>query len=647
MSAARRGGRRQTRWTLSLRTSLGLVVALSVVYALGIATYLAVRVAPAAASLHRSTEPVRYLFGEMQERARRLAGGVEAAHRLMASHGEGRARAAIVAIPGVVIAGPRARAASFAVVPADLREALARADGDVSEVESALAEILALDELGRYDAAAPRLAVLDSLRDTLTRHLADAQRFGLRDLVARERALSDASARAARAVLLWVVAGALLLPAILVLVIRRLERPLAALDSAFRRLSDGDLTVRVPVGRADEVGRLAVHFNRVTRVLQDRVEGQGRFAAVGELLAGVMHEVSNPLMAITAQIESRLAQPGLSVEGRVEFLRILRQTRRAGRALSGVLRFARPTDGRVTDVDLREVVHEALDLVAHQCVIRGITVDNDIAPEVPRVRGDAARLEQVFVNLLVNAIDAVRGARQPRRITLTSALVADRVEVTVADSGPGVPAEVVEVLFKPFSSTKGEGGTGLGLYLARQVVRAHGGVLELRSAPGESARFVVGLPRAAIAPLAPPQPEAERPTRDAARSDQPLAGVRVLVADDDKGIRAHVAGYLRGLGATALEAEDGPSLLRTLQVADPDAILLDLRMPHLDWLDFFASLWKSNPELANRVIVLSGDPELIAEVRGLALPSERVFMKPVDLAALERQILATVLPSRV
>lgn len=643
MSRARAGARAASGWTVSLRTSLALVVVAAVAYAAGIAVYLAGRVAPAAASLHRGAEPVLYLSGELQARAQLLGGAVEDAHRLMASHGDDRSREAIASIPGVVVAGPRARAGSFAAVPADLREALARADGDISLLHSALAEILALDELRRYSDARPRLGVLDSLRGSLDRHLADAQRYGLRDLVARERELNAASTHAVRAVLLWVVLGALLLPVVLVLVLQRLERPLGALESALRRVSDGDLAARVRVWRADEVGRLAVHFNQMTRVLHDRAEAQGRFAAVGELLAGVAHEVSNPLMAITAQIERRLAEPGLSVARRVELLRIQRQARRAGRPLSRVLRFARPADGRVTDLDLRDVVLEALDLVAHQCEANEIVVDNRIAAAMPRVRGDAARLEQVFVNLLVNAIHAVQDATGPRRITLTSAVSESRVDITVADSGSGVPSEIAEVLFKPFTTSKGDRGTGLGLYLSRQIVRAYGGVLEWRSAPGEGAQFAVGLPKAPAASVPGARPEAATPARPAARAEEPLAGLRVLVADDEEAIRANIAGYLRGLGATAIEAEDGPGVLETLRNATVDVILLDLKMPRLDWVDLFATLWKSHPELADRVIVLSGDPGLVAEVGSFVLPPERIFVKPVDLAALEDRILVTAL----
>ncbi len=632
--------------TLRLRTTLVLVVLGSVAYAAGLTAYLGLRVAPAAATLRQRTEAVLYLFGELQDRAQALAAATEQAHRIMDARGDERARAAIRALPGVTVASPRTRPTSIAAVPVELQLALGRADGDIARIQSALAEVLALDELRRYEAAGPALAMLDAYRDSLTQHLLAAQRNGLRDLVAREQALADASDRAVRGVLWWVLAGVLFVPIVLALLRRRLGRPLAALDAAFGRVSEGDFTARLPVERADEMGRLADQFNRMTRVLQDRVEGQGRLAAVGELLAGVAHEVSEPLMAITAQSERRLAEPDLSPERRLELLRILRQARRGARLLSRVLRLARPGGTTGTDVDLARVVLEAVELVAHRCVAHEIVVDNRIDLGIPHVRGDATGLEQVFVNLLGNAIDALAERAGARRITLTSGVSGDGVAIAVADSGGGVAPEIAGDLFKPFTTTKGPRGSGLGLHLSRRIVRAAGGTLTLDSAApkGGGARFVVTLPQAAGREV--PPAEREQPPAPAAAGEAPrLAGIRVLVADDEESVRREVAAHLRYRGATAIEAEDGVAALRILKDTPVDVIVLDLRMPRLNWLEFLSSLWRSYPDLGERVVVLSGDPDLLAQVRSLA-PPERILAKPVELAVLEDRIRSAALGAR-
>src|SRR6266705_1088073 len=137
--------------------------------------------------------------------------------------------------------------------------------------------------------------------------------------------------------------GALLVPLLVLVVRRRVWRPLHELEAGLAQVADGDLTVSVPVRRSDELGRLAEHFNAMTRVLRDRAEEQGRFAAAGELLAGVAHEVNNPLMAIAAHAENRLADPAFEGEQRSEMTQILRQARRATKLLRGLLRFVRAT----------------------------------------------------------------------------------------------------------------------------------------------------------------------------------------------------------------------------------------------------------------------------------------------------------------
>ena len=146
-----------------------------------------------------------------------------------------------------------------------------------------------------------------------------------------------------------------LVPVILWLIHQRIERPLDRLEAGLARVADGDLSPRIEVERDDELGRLAGHFNQMTKVLRERAAEQGRFAAAGALLADVAHEVNNPLMAIGALAESRLAEKGLSDEHREELDQILKQSRRAGKLLSGLLRFVRPPEGKQSAVVVHDV----------------------------------------------------------------------------------------------------------------------------------------------------------------------------------------------------------------------------------------------------------------------------------------------------
>jgi len=441
--------------------------------------------------------------------------------------------------------------------------------------------------------------------------------------------------------ILLVAAGMLLLPLALLVVRRRVWTPLAHLEEALQRVSEGDLTAEVPVLSSDELGRVATHFNQMTAVLRDRAEEQGRFAAAGELLAGVAHEVNNPLMAIAMHAELRLADPDLTAEARAEMQSILRQARRASKLLRGLLRFVRAGEKRAAHVNMNDVVRSAIDLVSYRFSVDEISIEGRLDPNLPPVHGDGNRLEQVLVNLLSNGIDALRGVKPPRRLVVDSFVTDGRVCVAVTDNGPGVAPEIVDRLFRPFATTKGRRGTGLGLYISRQLVREAAGDLGLDAValPGRGeeggARFLLWLP---TAPTAKPA-EATAPAA-AAVPDQgaTLAGIRVLLVDDEEMIRRPMARFLAKRGAEVTEAGDGVQALERLAGLDPHVILADLRMPKMDGAELYTRLQAERPALAERVLFLSGDITQLAG-RGLApVARERVLVKPVELAELERRL---------
>jgi len=443
------------------------------------------------------------------------------------------------------------------------------------------------------------------------------------------------------------VVGAILMPVALFVVRRRIWKPLTALERVIRSVSEGDLTTQVPVIRDDELGTVGTHFNHMTRVLRDRAEEQGRFAAAGELLGGVAHEVNNPLMAIASHAELRLADGNLPAEQRNEMQSILRQAQRAAKLLRGLLRFVRAGEKRSAAVNMNDVVRSALDLVSYRFTIDEISIGGRLDPELPTVVGDANRLEQVIVNLLSNALDALRSVKPPRHLNVDSFIddTGSRVCVTVGDNGPGVAPEIAQRLFRPFASTKGIRGTGLGLYISRQLVREAEGELDVvkHAEPGAGAKFMVWLPtnREAVptAPAAAPQATPVPPAAPA----KSLAGVRVLLVDDEELIRRPMARFLGKRGAEIREAGDGQAALERLQEGfEPHVILADLRMPRMDGAEFYERLQQERPALAERLLFLSGDITHLAS-RGLAeVPRDRVFVKPVELAELERRIAAFV-----
>jgi signal transduction histidine kinase/CheY-like chemotaxis protein len=452
------------------------------------------------------------------------------------------------------------------------------------------------------------------------------------------------------AALIVLVVGVILLPISFLLVRRRLWVPLSALERGIQQVADGDLTTQVPVARADELGNVTAHFNQMTRVLRDRAEEQGRFAAAGELLSGVAHEVNNPLMAIASHAELRLADAKLPAQQRNEMHSILRQAQRAAKLLRGLLRFVRAGEKRAATVNLNDVVRSALDLVSYRFTIDEISIEGRLDPLLPSVIGDANRLEQVIVNLLSNALDALRAVTPPRRLTVDSFVddTGGRVCVTVTDNGPGIAPDIAKRLFRPFATSKGNRGTGLGLYISRQLVREAEGELDVVPSTG-GAKFLVWLPSTreaaatATAPAALPQPAATPTPEPSAATAASLERVRVLLVDDEELIRRPMGRFLKKRGAEIAEAVDGLEALERIRTGfEPHVILADLRMPRMDGAEFFLRLQEERPALADRVLFLSGDITHLAG-RGLAeVPRDRVLVKPVELAELERRLVEFV-----
>jgi signal transduction histidine kinase len=642
----------------SLRVTL-LVVALAAgVYAGALPIYLFFRVSRPALALGAATEAITTVSAvfarrdsalnralaivqDLTRRARPSADSLRLVHDL----------SALGRTPLQISAG--------AAIPHELGTALTSIDGALSRVGNVLEESVALLEHGRRADAAARLVTVEQLLRAAHDRGADGSRVARVYLTARQRALRAAAGEVRRDTILWLGVGALLVPLLILVVRRRVWRPLHELEVGLAQVADGDLTVGVPVRGSDELGRLAEHFNAMTRVLRDRAEEQGRFAAAGELLAGVAHEVNNPLMAIAAHAENRLADPAFEGEQRGEMTQILRQARRATKLLRGLLRFVRASEREVTNVNLNDVVRGALDLVSYRFGVDEVTVGGRLDASLPPVQGDAIKLEQVVVNLLSNAIDALRAVTPPRHLTVDTWVQDGTVSVAVGDNGKGVASEFAQRLFRPFATTKGRRGTGLGLYISRQIAREAGGDLALTAPPGFGARFVLSLPVAAPSasasvpftnPATPPTPPAPALTSGApspaAASAPPavgsLAGVRVLVVEDEEAVRRPMVRYLTRRGAVVDEAADGVEGLARLRAHPANVIVADLRMPRMGGVELYAQLEEERPELAARVLFLSGDVSQLAAPGNTPVPRERVLVKPVELAELERRIISFV-----
>lgn len=228
-----------------------------------------------------------------------------------------------------------------------------------------------------------------------------------------------------------------------------------------------------------------------------------KLIALGELVAGVAHEVNNPLTGISA-FAQLLLEDNLAAEQLDAVRLIKREADRAVGVMRDLLTFARKTEPRTVSADINAIVEQTLRLCGYSLRTAGVTVELALAPEIGRVRGDDRQLQQVLLNLIVNAEHAMSTVEE-RTLTIETSNESGRVMITVADTGIGMPPEVQQRVFEPFFTTKPEGtGTGLGLSISYGIVHIHGGKLTVQSVPGEGATFRISLPTIDPGALSPP-----------------------------------------------------------------------------------------------------------------------------------------------
>lgn len=348
-----------------------------------------------------------------------------------------------------------------------------------------------------------------------------------------------------------------------------------------------------------------------------------KLTALGALLAGVAHELNNPLSVVVGYA-SMLGEFDMEPAMAARIEKIHAAAERCARIVRTFLAMARARPPQRGPVALGAVVEGALELAAYGLRSADVTVVTDLPPDLPAVEGDADQLHQVVINLVVNAQHALADRPQPRRLALSARAEAGCVVLEVADNGPGMDAEVARRAFEPFFTTKPQGvGTGVGLSVCHGIVAAHGGRIELDTAPGDGARFRVHLPRAAAPATTPGEPAASAP-----------AGGRVLVVDDEPEIATLLAERLTAEGLAVRTAASGRAALEALAADPADAVVTDFRMPDMDGAALAAEVARRWPRLAGRVLVVTGDAigaGANARLKGLGLP---VFEKPLDLAAL-------------
>ncbi|HUJ08851.1 MAG TPA: ATP-binding protein [Verrucomicrobiae bacterium] len=425
----------------------------------------------------------------------------------------------------------------------------------------------------------------------------------------------------------------------------RVTRTLRQVREAAERLGRDDFSKRIDVQGCDECGELALAFNKMTGNLQasreelektveslKKTEAQltqsEKLSVIGEFVAGVAHELNNPLASVYG-FAQLLNRPDSAKDEKHDHYveRILHESRRCQKIVQNLLSFARQSPPERKRLNLNDLVHSSLEILQYQLRASNIEVTTALDEKLPAVIGDSHQLQQVFVNIINNARQAVESYRSSGTLRITTVARAGRVRVSFKDNGPGVSGEHLKKMFTPFFTTKEVGkGTGLGLSLCYGIVNEHGGTITVSSTFGEGATFMVELPVAEAAGAESPMPSTARPETRAASQK---SGKRVLVVDDEEALRDLISETLAAERYDVDTAADGEAALRKTNSAHYDLIICDWKMPGVNGLEFYHQLKAKDPVTAGRFIFLTGD--VVGAQKALGNQGSNWLLKPFCL----------------
>jgi signal transduction histidine kinase/ActR/RegA family two-component response regulator len=392
-----------------------------------------------------------------------------------------------------------------------------------------------------------------------------------------------------------------------------MERPMPQLIERYAR------PIFAPGGK--KLGRVEVYRELSARCrFESRVAQAEKLASIGLRVTGILHELSNPLTTILGNAQ-RMVLRGEPASQPPEVRRILDEAERATSIVRQLLHFSRDVHSERCLISLNEPVERAVDLQRASLTGTSLRLQVDVAERLPRVSGDAAQLQQVLLNLLQNAQQAIQQAGRGTTIGVRTSVVGpDRVRLEVWDDGPGIPDALQSRIFDPFFTTKPEGiGTGLGLAIVRRFVAQHGGSISVVSPPEGGVRFVVELPAAEQLSNAKRRAvgEAEIPPRSsplgllqASATAGPVAGAEnahVLVVENEAAVAHLIADVLRDEGMTVDVLPDGLSALAAIGNSSYTLAICDLNMPGIGGEDFYANLLQAKNPLSSRLLFVTGD----------------------------------------
>jgi len=408
-------------------------------------------------------------------------------------------------------------------------------------------------------------------------------------------------------------------------------------ETAFYR-KDGEVrTIQVTYStpQLDEEVLCVIRDVTDQKMLQEQLIQSEKMSAIGQLVSGVAHELNNPLAGISAFAQLLLSEKRFPPDQRTAAEMIYAEARRASRIVQNLLTFARQHKPERSPTSVNQVLDDTLELRGYELRVRGIDVQRDYDDQAPETLADAHQLQQVFLNLITNAEQAMeRAERDQQRLTVRTRQAGTLIRTEIEDTGPGIPPNLLERIFNPFFTTKPTGsGTGLGLSISLGIVREHEGRIWAENAPQGGARFVIELPVVAA------RATGEFPSTPVVQAVTDR--LHVLVVDDEASVRVALQRYLSGRGHEVETTASGREALARMREDAFDAVIIDMRMPDLSGEQLFGELKARDPSYADRVIFTTG--QLVDDtVRNFLSSTGRPCVpKPFEFSAFDQ-----VLPAR-
>jgi PAS domain S-box-containing protein len=367
------------------------------------------------------------------------------------------------------------------------------------------------------------------------------------------------------------------------------------------------------------------------RQLQQELNLASRLASIGQLAAGVAHEINNPLTGVIG-FSHLMLNRDIPDDIKQDLKVINSEAQRVAKIVENLLVFAHQRKTGREQVNINETLTRVLELRAYEMKVNNIELETQLDPELPLTMADAGQLQQVFLNIALNAEHFMARANNQSKLAVKTEKINGNIRVSFTDNGTGISPENLDKIFNPFFTTKEVGkGTGLGLSICHSIITQHQGRIYAQSQPGKGATFIIELPIVAQ----PAQPEKAKETK---KEPQKPRGAKILVVDDEEAILTFLSRLLTEWGHSVETVNNANTALERLKTERYSLILLDIKLPGMSGIELYRHIEETVPALTRRVMFITGDIMEATTREFLEKAKVAHITKPLDIEVLKKMI---------